>query len=220
MAHEEKDRVFDHEFDGIREYDNRLPNWWLYILYGTIVFAVGYWLYYHTYRVGKLPVKRYEYEVIAANEAQLKRMEGKETTNESLLLMSSLPNSRDEGRKIFEQFCVVCHADQGQGNVGPNLTDGLWLHGGRPLEILHTVTNGVPEKGMAAWGNQLGPTRVQTVVSYVLTIKNTNVPGKAPEGQPEVSAEAPPPAVDAAAAPVRAASSPPSTPPAGERSGA
>jgi cytochrome c oxidase cbb3-type subunit 3 len=195
-----KDQAFDHEFDGIREYDNRLPNWWLYILYGSIVFALGYWLYYHTYHVGKLPNRRYELEVIAATEAQLKRMEGQETTNESLVLLSSLPDRRQEGRAIFVQFCVVCHADQGQGNVGPNLTDGMWIHGGSPLEILHTVTNGVPEKGMAAWGNQLGPTRVQNAVSYVLSIKNTNVAGKAPEGVPEAAqatpgeAAAPPPA--------------------------
>jgi cytochrome c oxidase cbb3-type subunit 3 len=120
--------------------------------------------------------------VAVAAEAQLARMEGQELTDESLLLMTSVPDRLAEGRALFEQFCVVCHASEGQGNVGPNLTDAYWLHGNKPLDIHKTVTEGVPDKGMAAWGNQLGPRRVQTVVAYVLTLIGKNVPGKAPQG--------------------------------------
>ena len=67
--------------------------------------------------------------------------------------------------------------------MGPNLTDEYWIHGARPTDIYNTVTNGVLDKGMAAWGRQLGPNRVQSLVAFVLTIKNTNVPGKAPQGE-------------------------------------
>lgn len=178
------DRLLDHEYDGIREYDNRLPNWWLYILYGSIVFSLGYWIVFHTLGVVPLPVGRYDQEMVAAAEAQLKRMEGQEITNETLTLMAEIPTKVESGKEIFTQFCVVCHGTQGEGSVGPNLTDNFWIHGAQPTDILHTVMEGVPEKGMAAWGGQLGPTRVQEVVSYVLTIKNTNVPGKEPEGDP------------------------------------
>lgn len=181
MSEEKQDQVLDHDYDGIQEYDNRLPTWWLVILYATVVFAFFYWAYYHTLG-GPTPQDRYRGELVAAAEAELARMEGQALNNETLFTMASVPTQVESGRAIFQQFCVVCHADQGQGNVGPNLTDAYWLHGGRPMDILHTVTNGVPDKGMVAWGNQLGPRRVQQAVSYILSLRNTNVPGKDPEG--------------------------------------
>jgi cytochrome c oxidase cbb3-type subunit 3 len=131
------------------------------------------------------PAQHYDTELARAAEIQLARQGGGEVTNESLLLMSQIPDRLAQGRQIFDQFCVVCHSSQGEGNVGPNLTDDYWLHGGSPLEILDTVENGVPEKGMVAWGNQLGPARVQAVTAFILSIKNTDVPGKAPQGEPE-----------------------------------
>lgn len=184
---QQQDQVFDHEFDGIQEYDNRLPNWWLYTLYGAIVFAVIYWFAFHTTGIAPLPEERYELEMVAAAEAQLKRMEGQELTNESLQLTSTVPARVEAGQQVFQQFCVVCHQADGSGNVGPNLTDAYWIHGGKPLDIHDTVTNGVTDKGMAAWGDQLGPRRVQDVVAYVLTLKGKNLPGKAPEGDPETA---------------------------------
>jgi cytochrome c oxidase cbb3-type subunit 3 len=185
--------VLDHEYDGIREYDNKLPNWWLYTLYGAIVFSVGYWLVFHPFGVGKLPRERYVVEMTTAAEAQLARMEGQEIDDEALTLMASIPERVEAGRQVFGTFCVVCHTESGGGSVGPNLTDAYWIHGGAPTDILLTVTQGVPDKGMAAWGGQLGPRRVQAVVSYVLTLKNTNAPGgKAPEGNREGEAPADP----------------------------
>jgi cytochrome c oxidase cbb3-type subunit 3 len=101
--------------------------------------------------------------------------------------MSTVPSVVGAGRATFEQFCVACHLADGSGIVGPNLTDGYWLHGGQPMQIWNTVTHGVPEKGMVAWGNQLGPKRVQEVVAYVLTMKGLNRPGKEPQGEPEAN---------------------------------
>ncbi len=184
MAEHQVDRLLDHSYDGIQEYDNKLPNWWLFIMYGSIVFALGYWLVFHTLQIADLPVARYDKEMIAAAEAQLAKMNEGGVTDESLRLMATLPDKVAEGKAIFQQFCVVCHNQQGEGNVGPNLTDKYWIHGGKPTDILNTVTHGVPEKGMVAWGGQLGPRRVQAVVSYVLTLRNTNIPGKAPQGEP------------------------------------
>jgi cytochrome c oxidase cbb3-type subunit 3 len=181
----ERDQLKEHEYDGIQEFDNRLPNWWLYTLYGAIVFAVAYWMFFHTWRWGPLQEERYAMEMAIAAEAQLARMEGQELTDETLLLMSEVPDRVAAGRGVFEQFCVVCHLSDGSGSVGPNLTDRYWLHGSKPLNIHNTVTHGVADKGMAAWGNQLGPRRVQDVVAYVLTIKNTNLPGKEPQGDLE-----------------------------------
>jgi cytochrome c oxidase cbb3-type subunit 3 len=182
-SREEQDRVLEHEYDGIREYDNRLPNWWLYTLYGAIVFAILYWGFYHTWGWGPMPREQYVREMAVAAEMQLARMDGNELTDESLALMASVPERVDRGRQIFPQFCVVCHEADGSGKIGPNLTDGYWLHGAQPLQIHHTVATGVPDKGMAAWGPQLGPARVQDVVAYVLTLQGKNLPGKAPEGE-------------------------------------
>jgi cytochrome c oxidase cbb3-type subunit III len=187
-----RDEMLEHEFDGIREYDNPPPRWIMAILYGSIVFGVCYWLYYQTYGVGHLPRRQYEAEMARAAEQQLARMATTELSDQTLLLMSQVPASVNEGRQIFQQFCAACHQTDGSGNIGPNLTDGYWLHGGRPMQILHTVTYGVPEKGMVAWGGQLGPARVQKVVSYVLTIKGTNRPGKAPQGVLESTEEVAP----------------------------
>ncbi len=187
MSEYKPDVLRRHEYDGIEEYDNRLPNWWLFILYGTCIFALGYWLVFHTFKVVDLPLTRYDQEMVAAAEAQLAMMVEGGITDESLALMAAMPETVAKGRELFTAYCVVCHLDQGQGLVGPNLTDGYWLNGGTPTAIHTTVTDGVPAKGMAAWGGQLGPRRVQDVVSFVISIKNTNVPGKAPEGEPETA---------------------------------
>ena len=185
----EQDKVRAHSYDGIQEFDNRLPNWWLWILYGSMVFAVAYWLLYETLGVLPNPTERYETAMHKAEEARLAELAAGGATNESLTMMSSMSDIVSEGRQHFQTYCVVCHADQGQGLVGPNLTDEYWLHGGAPLDILHTVTEGVPSKGMAAWGRQLGPRRVEQTVAYVLTLRNTHVAGKAPEGELYVPGE-------------------------------
>ncbi len=199
QANEPVDALRAHEFDGIQEYDNKLPNWWLWILYGSIVFALAYWIVFHTLHVRDLPRERFQKEMVAAAQAQLERMAAGGVTNESLTLMSTIPATVAEGRQIFVQYCVVCHGDKGQGMVGPNLTDNFWLHGSQPMDNYKVVTEGVPAKGMAAWGNQLGPKRVQTVVAYVLTLRNTDVPGKAPQGEPASVTAASPAASDSTA---------------------
>lgn len=176
------DQVRAHTFDGIEEFDNKLPNWWLWTLYGSIIFAFAYWIVFHTLAARDLPRAAFEKEMVAAAEAQLARAAASGLSDESLELMATIPARLEEGRAIYAQYCVVCHADQGQGLVGPNLTDAYWIHGNRPLDIHKVVTDGVPAKGMAAWGNQLGPRRVEAVTAFVLTLRGQNVPGKAPEG--------------------------------------
>ena len=182
--HHDQDTLREHTFDGIQEYDNKLPNWWLWILYGSIVFSLGYWLFYHSLGAGKLPLDNFQIEMRVAAEAQLDRLAAGGLTNQVLLVMTELPDRVQAGHEVYDQYCAVCHGDQGGGTVGPNLTDDHWIHGGTPLDLHRIVVEGVPAKGMAAWGNQLGPTRVQNVVAYMLTLRGRNVPGKAPEGEP------------------------------------
>ena len=180
----QQNTVMDHEFDGIQEFDNRLPNWWLWLMWGSMVFALIYWVFFHTLGVGVLPVERFEMEMQVAQEAQIARALEAGIDNDFFVMMSQNEEKLAEGREIFVKHCVACHLDQGQGSVGPNLTDGYWVHGCEPMQMLKIINDGVAAKGMPAWMNQLGPTRVNAVLAYILTIRDTEVTGKAPEGEP------------------------------------
>jgi len=180
----QQDTVMDHEFDGIQEFDNRLPNWWLWLMWGSMVFALLYWVFFHTLGVGVLPVERFDMEMQVAQEIQIARALEAGIDNEFFVMMSQTEDKVAEGREIFVKHCVACHLEQGQGSVGPNLTAGYWVHGCEPMQMLKTINDGVAAKGMPAWMNQLGPTRVNAVLAYILTIRDTEVTGKAPEGEP------------------------------------
>ena len=179
-----QDTVMDHEYDGIQEFDNRLPNWWMWIMWGSMIFALCYWIFFHTLGVGTLPRDRFAREMQAAQEVQLARALAAGIDNEFFVMMSQAPDKVAEGREVFVTHCVACHLDDGRGSVGPNLTDKYWIHGCEPMQMLKTINDGVAAKGMPAWQNQLGPSRVHAVLSYVLTIKDNNLAGKAPEGEP------------------------------------
>jgi len=168
-----------HDYDGIRELDNRLPNWWLATLFATVVFGYGYWFYYHVLdRPGLVAT-------LAAEEAAIARAQAdsKPATDEMLIALSKDPETVGQGQALFKQQCVACHGDGGEGKIGPNLTDASWLHGGRPSQIHATVSSGVTAKGMPAWGPVLGAAKVRALAAYLETIKGANLPGKAPEGE-------------------------------------
>jgi len=181
-----EDRVI-HSVDGIEEYDNRLPRWWLYTLYGAIGFAVVYWYTYQVGRFADLPAAEYEAELDRAAALEEKKNAGAPpVTPEALVALSRDPAIVAQGKAIFASTCAQCHRADGGGNVGPNLTDEFWLHGGAPEKIMKTVSDGVAEKGMPAWRPQLGTRRVQAVTAFVITLRNTNVPqGKPPQGERE-----------------------------------
>ncbi|MCP3098914.1 c-type cytochrome [Myxococcus sp. K15C18031901] len=172
-----------HVYDGIEEHDNNLPNWWLFILWTTIVFGTGYWFWFHIAEAG--PGQMGEYATESAEFAR--RASGnKPASNEMLLALVKDPESVAGGKAVFQANCAACHGPQGQGLIGPNLTDGFWLHGGAPMAIHKVVAEGSVAKGMPAWERTLGAERVKAVTAYVLTLKGTNVPGgKAPQGEPE-----------------------------------
>ena len=171
----------NHSYDGIQEFDNRLPNWWLFTLYASMIFAPCYWLYYHTTGA---PTAHQVYE---AEWAKMEQEAAKHQTDpKALVAMSKDPAVIKRGKEVVTSTCAACHKADGGGLVGPNLTDSVWLHGGKPADILKIVSEGFVAKGMPAWGPMLGQKKVTDVVAFVLSIKNTNVPGgKAPQGKPE-----------------------------------
>ncbi len=179
----DEEMLLDHEYDGIREYDNPLPRWWVLIFWGSFIFAVGYFLWYTVLGKGKSRLQEYREDVAQAQAAQDKRAAKEIVTEQSLDKMLATPSVVTSGKAVFESRCVPCHGDHAQGVIGPNLTDAYWIHGnGTLMDIFNTVDKGVPDKGMPTWGRQLKPTELRAVVAYVGTLRNTDVKGKAPQG--------------------------------------
>jgi cytochrome c oxidase cbb3-type subunit 3 len=170
-----------HVYDDIEEEDNHLPNWWLAILFGTILFGFGYWIVFHSGHYLSGPREQYADDVALLNA---KLALANPTSEEAMLALSKDPTAIEAGKKIFTTTCVACHGPEGAGLVGPNLTDKFWLHGNKATQILETVKKGYPEKGMPTWGKVIGDEGARNVTAFVLTLKGKNLPGKAPQGDP------------------------------------
>lgn len=181
----EQAKILDHDYDGIQEYDNRLPNWWLWTFYGAIIFSLFYWLHFHSIGTGTLPQEKYQLEMQEAQARADALAAAQPLTDDSLFELSKDAAAVQAGRETFLSNCVACHLPTGGGSIGPNLTDSHWIHGGQPTDLYRTITKGVIDKQMPAWEPILGPLRCRQLVAFLLTIRDTNVPGgKAPEGKP------------------------------------
>ncbi|MCA9536708.1 MAG: c-type cytochrome [Myxococcales bacterium] len=175
--HDEIQGEIIHVYDGIEEADNELPLWWLFTFYGAVIFAVCYWFYYEGFEVGASPMQAYAAELAESAAA------GGEVSNELIEAMAMDPSAVAAGRETFQAQCAVCHREDAGGNIGPNLTDPNWIHGGSPVNIHDTIRDGVPTAAMPAWGAVLGPVAVQQVTAFVVSLRNTNVDGKEAQGE-------------------------------------
>jgi cytochrome c oxidase cbb3-type subunit 3 len=180
--------LLDHEADGIRELDNNLPRWWVWLFNLCILFAAGYLGYYHVFHLGELQAAQYVRESKlgdAAKSEALKRFEDTLPT----LTPSKDPAILDHGHALFLHNCAPCHRKDGGGLVGPNLCDEYWIHGSNFVDNLRTIVNGVPGKGMVTWRGILKPDEIHAVASYIYTLRGTHPPNpKPPENQAQVAA--------------------------------
>ena len=181
----EADIDLGHEYDGIRELDNSLPPWWVWMFYGTIIWAAAYLWYYHVSAKG--PNQEQEYiaamELGDADKAKFLASQA-DVIDEKSVTMLMEAAALAEGKEIYTANCMVCHGANGEGTVGPNFTDKYWLHGGSINDVFTTIKYGVPEKGMISWKAQLRPGAMQKVASYILSLQGTNPPNaKAPQGE-------------------------------------
>lgn len=180
----DQDSLMDHAYDGIQEYDNPLPRWWLAIFWLTIVFTPLYILYFH-FGGGLLATEKYDQEMIAFYDRQAEQLLALGDISENTLVdLTTDPSMMNGGKKIFQSKCATCHGMFGEGGIGPNLTDEYWLHGAQLMNIYATVRDGVPAKGMLAWERQLRPAELMAVSAYAGTLLGTNPPNaKDPQGE-------------------------------------
>jgi cytochrome c oxidase cbb3-type subunit III len=179
-------RLMAHSYDGIREYDNPLPGWWRAIFWGSIVFAAGYFIWFHVGHWGSTPESRYR-EALAEYDSTKERREAADAANvsEELLARDAQdPKVVAHGAEIFKARCVPCHTEDGHGLIGPNLTDLYQIHGTTRMDIYATVRGGVPGTAMLAWGEQMAATDVVAVAVFATTLRGKNIPGKPPQGHP------------------------------------
>lgn len=184
-ADNEDQLLLEHDYDGIKELDNNLPPWWVYLFYASIVFAVVYMV---------------QFEVLGADNQEMElRKEVAQAKIDIATYMKTAPDMMDEktvtlltdpadlaaGKEIFTTNCAACHRADGGGQIGPNLTDEQWILGGGIKNVFHTLVNGGRDgKGMISWEGTLKPKEMQKVASYILSLKGSNPPdAKAPEGE-------------------------------------
>jgi cytochrome c oxidase cbb3-type subunit 3 len=175
-----------HEYDGIRELNNRLPPWWLYGFYLTIVFAAIYLWRFHISHTGPSSKEEYDRSVASAQvriDEYLKK-KGESVDENNVTLLTSADDIK-AGKAIFTDpaKCPACHAADGGGNtVGPNLADNFWLYGGGIKDIFKTIKYGT-NKGMRSWKDDLSPKQIAQVASYVKSLKGTKPAApKEPQG--------------------------------------
>jgi cytochrome c oxidase cbb3-type subunit 3 len=177
--------LLDHDYDGIKELDNNLPPWWIYLFYACIAFAAIYLV---------------RFEIMGADDQEMElKKEMAQAKIEVAEYMKTAPDLMDEktvtlltdapslaeGKTIFTTNCAACHRADAGGQIGPNLTDDKWILGGGIKNLFHTVTNGGRDgKGMIAWKGTLKPKEIQKVTSYIISLKGSNPKDpKAPEGE-------------------------------------
>lgn len=179
-------RLMTHAYDGIREFDNPLPGWWSMIFAGCIAFAAAYGFYFHIAHWGNTPAQAYA-TALADYDGKREVRERAEAANVSEQTIANAamdPKVVERGAALFVQRCVSCHADKGQGLIGPNLTDLRQIHGSTRMDLYTTISKGVPTTAMLAWGEQLPQTDVLALATFVSTLRGQNVPGKEPQGSP------------------------------------
>jgi cytochrome c oxidase cbb3-type subunit 3 len=172
---QESDVMLDHNYDGIRELDNVLPPWWVYLFYGTIIFGAIYIVRYQIMD-GNNQVQEFQTEMQEAKVAVAEYLKtAPDMMSKEKVTLLTDATSLAAGKAIYTANCVACHRPDGGGQIGPNLTDNYWILGGGIKNVFNTVMEGGRDgKGMVAWKASIKPSDIQKVASYVLSLQGTN----------------------------------------------
>ena len=181
----EQDVQLDHDYDGIKELDNSLPPWWIYGFYFTILFAGVYMYRYHISKSAPLQVEELAVEKIQAEREKVAYMATlANNVDETSIAYNPTAELLTEGKAIFVKNCVSCHGPEAQGeSIGPNLTDEYWIHKGGIKDIFKTIKNGVQEKGMIPWGQQLSNAQIAAAATFIKSLQESHPANpKSPQG--------------------------------------
>lgn len=193
MSKEKMDQLMDHSYDGIQEYDNPMPKWWLYTFYGAIIFAalyLGYTISYEVTMQSLTEESNRRHWSTTALAVDIKKNTSADNVNweefqpEMLAeLISADESLAKKGAAVFAGKCAPCHGSKAEGVVGPNLNDEFWIYGGKLANIYTSVKDGRPN-GMPAWEKEIGKAKVVSLVAFINSIRGTKVAGaKAPQGE-------------------------------------
>lgn len=178
----------EHEYDGIQEFDQKLPNWWLFTFYGAIVWFAVYWfLYYQLHHL------RSDKEVVVAEmkavyEKKAKELEATLASLDDQTLIKTWATDAGivaNGEAIYTTNCIACHGadmsavmvagDQKIPLPGRALNDGVWEYGGKPMDIFKLINQGTPPDApgmngakMQPWGQMLTPKQIAEVTAYII----------------------------------------------------
>jgi cytochrome c oxidase cbb3-type subunit 3 len=183
MSNHNAPNLTGHEYDGIEEYDNPMPGWWSWIFAITIAFSAVYFLFATLAGDQVGAVAAYEQEVTDDQERQFAAMGEIKSDPAALIKMSTDEKLLKVGKAMFASNCAACHGQNAAGLTGPNLTDESYLHVRRIEDFLDVINKGRNNGAMPAWENRLRPREVTLLASYVASLRGTNQPGRAPEGQ-------------------------------------
>jgi cytochrome c oxidase cbb3-type subunit 3 len=190
---QEADVMLDHDYDGIRELDNVLPPWWVYLFYATIIFALVYLVRFEV--VGDYTqAQEFDKEVAEANaEIAKNAATAPDDMNVDKVTLLTDAESLAKGKAIFTNTCAACHKADGGGQIGPNLTDEYWINGGGIKNVFKLISEGSKNNPtMVAWKNNIKPSDIQKIASYVLSLQGTKPAGAKPaEGEKWVEEAAP-----------------------------
>ena len=185
MANKEQEILLDHEYDGIREFDNPTPMWWYLVFLGTALFSVSYFVFFHLGDAGRTLAEAHEMAV--ADNLRLRFAEIGELKVDEPTVMAYLdkPDWLAVGASVYRTHCRSCHADNGSGLVGPNLTDDSYKNVNQLIDVARVIENGAAAGSMPAWRNRLHPNEVVLVAAYVAGLRGQNLPGpRGAEGKP------------------------------------
>lgn len=175
----------DHEYDGIRELDNRLPPWWLYGFYLTIIIGAVYMWRYHVAMTAPLSDEELRIELAIAEQQKADYLKNAaNNVDENTVQLLSAASDLAAGKKIYITNCAACHGVAGEGTVGPNLSDDYWMHGGSLSDIFKSIKYGWPDKGMKSWKDDFSPIQIAQLTSFIRLLEGTNPPNaKEPQGE-------------------------------------
>ncbi len=195
-----------HSYDGITEYDNPTPGWWHLLFFLSIIFSIGYFIIYSADPLAPTVQGDWEKDVAEANAKIFAKIGNLKADEPTMLAMMVQPEWMSFGTSLFKANCISCHGREGQGEVGPNLTDDSYKNITQLPDFLRVVREGAAGGAMPAWKGRLSDNEVVLVASYAASLRGKNLPG--PRGAEGAVAPPWPPLPAAKQAAVSPASTP------------